>query len=210
MGVFVVKPNAGHKVYNNVIYNSVSPTSSAIKSQNYDLQWPTGTYPPSEIYNNTFYNLVSHEASGVDPIKLIIRNNIGINLPENLTQGQLSSTHFVNAVGGNLRLTPTSAAIDRATKQPYSSVDIEGRSSTGTARDFARMNLDYHHLDYHHLLNYKLTCRNKWHFVQSQLCSNDWKILRLYAVLPHESGPTVHGDFRSLLLAVHFHVIHSF
>lgn len=136
MASLVVKPNAGHKIYNNVVYNSVEPTKSAIRMQDWGTQWPKGAHPPSEIYNNTFYNMTNYGGQGIDPSGLMIRNNLGINLPDNLTQAQISSTNFVDAARGNFRLTPKSLAIDRALQSPYSSSDFDGRSIVGSKRDF--------------------------------------------------------------------------
>jgi hypothetical protein len=136
MASLVVKPNAGHKIYNNVVYNGVEPTKSAIRMQDWGTQRPKWAYPPSEIYNNTFYNMTNHGGQGIDPSGLVIRNNLGINLPDNLTQVQISSANFVDAARGNFRLTPKSLAIDRALQSPYSSADFDGKSIVGSKRDF--------------------------------------------------------------------------
>ncbi len=133
MAVFVIEPEAGHKVYNNVIYDGVGPGSNAIRMKNWSKSWPTGQYPPSQVYNNTFYNLVNHTVGTLDPSILIIRNNVGIdNLAGNLSNVVCFGQIFVDCGSGDFRLVAGSSPIDKAVSGPYSTVDFNGRAAVGT------------------------------------------------------------------------------
>jgi hypothetical protein len=136
MAVFVVEPEANIKVYNNIIYNGVSPGTYAVRMKNWSKSFPSGKYPPSQVYNNTFYNLVNHSVGSLDSSLLIVRNNIGIDLSGNLPKSQTTSSLFVNCAAGDFRLVAGCAAIDKASSSPFASVDIDGRGLTGSWRDY--------------------------------------------------------------------------
>lgn len=131
MAVFVVEPEAGHKIYNNVIYNGVGPGSNAIRMKNWSKSWPTGQYPPSQVYSNTFYKLVNHTVGTLDSSILVVKNNVGINLAGNLSHVVCTGQIFVDCDSGDFRLVAGSTPIDKATSAPYSTVDFEGRAAVG-------------------------------------------------------------------------------
>jgi len=135
MGAFLVEPEANHRVFNNVVYNGVAPAAAAIRMKDWSKTWAAGQHPPSQVYNNTFYNLVSHDVLKLNPSILIIKNNLGINLGENLPASETSSSLFVNCATGDFRLVAGSAAIDQAHSAPYSSSDFNGRAANGSCRD---------------------------------------------------------------------------
>jgi hypothetical protein len=132
---FVIEPEAGHKIFNNIVYNGVS-SSSAIRMKNWAKSWPSKAYPPSQVYNNTFFNLKSHNVNSVDNSILVIRNNIGINHSGNLYASQIQASHFEDAARGNFRLRSNSPAIDYGALAPYAKVDFDGKGVFGTCRDF--------------------------------------------------------------------------
>ncbi|RPJ62286.1 MAG: hypothetical protein EHM23_03800 [Acidobacteria bacterium] len=135
MAAFVVEPEANTKVFNNVVYNGVAPGTFAIRMKNWSKTFPAGQYPPSEVYNNTFFNLVNHDVGTQDPSLLIVKNNLGINLAENLSASQTNPSLFFSAATGDFRLVAGGAAIDQAHSAPFSSTDFAGRNTTGTCRD---------------------------------------------------------------------------
>jgi hypothetical protein len=136
MAVFVVEPEANIKVYNNIVYNGISPGTYAVRMKDWSKSFPTGKYPPSQVYNNTFYKLVNHSVGSLNSSILIVRNNLGIDLSGNLSASQTTSSLFMNSAAGDFRLVSGCAAIDRASSSPFTSTDFDGRGTTGSYRDF--------------------------------------------------------------------------
>jgi hypothetical protein len=136
MAAFVVEPEANTQVYNNVIYNGVAPATYAIRMKDWSKTYPSGQFPPSAVYNNTFYNLAAYSVGTLNASILIVRNNIGIDLAGNLSSSQTTASLFLNAAAGDFRLVAGTAAIDGANAAPYSSTDFDGRTPTGSCRDF--------------------------------------------------------------------------
>jgi len=135
MGVFVLEPEANHRVYNNIIYNGVAPASSAIRMKDWSKTWSKGQHPPTLVYNNTFYNLPNHDVAKVNSSILVIKNNLGINCDGNLPKSKTVASLFKNCSAGDFRLVAGSAAIDQARSAPYSPVDFDGRPTSGSCRD---------------------------------------------------------------------------
>ncbi len=136
MAAFVVEPEANTQVYNNVVYDGVAPATYAIRMKDWSKTYPSGQYPPSAVFNNTFYHLVSSSVGTLNPSLLIVKNNIGIDLAGNLSSSQTTASLFVNAAAGDFRLVAGCAAVDKAVSAPYSSTDFDGRTATGSYRDF--------------------------------------------------------------------------
>jgi len=136
MAAFVVEPEANTQIFNNVIYNGGGPGTFAIRMKDWSKTFASGQFPPSQVFNNTFFNLVNHTVGMLNPSLLIVKNNLGINLTGNLSASQTTSSLFVSAGTGDFRLMAGCAAIDQAGSAPYSTTDFDGRSTTGSYRDF--------------------------------------------------------------------------
>ncbi len=132
MAAFVIEPEAGHKVYNNIIYDGVAPGSNAIRMKNWSKSWPSGQYPSSQVYSNTFYNLVDHTVGTLDPSIMVVKNNVGINLEGNLENVVCTGQIFTDCDNGDFRLVAGSNPIDKANSAPYSTVDFDGKVAVGT------------------------------------------------------------------------------
>jgi hypothetical protein len=139
MAVFVVEPQAGHRVFNNVVYNGVGRGEFAIRMKDWSTTWAAGEYPPSEVFNNTFYNLVSHDVGTLDPSLLVIKNNIGINLEGNISQQLAGASMFQNAAEGDFHPVAGSSAIDGASADPYALTDYDAAAITGAFRDMGAL-----------------------------------------------------------------------
>ncbi|HXK58882.1 MAG TPA: hypothetical protein PLP42_03215 [Acidobacteriota bacterium] len=142
MAVFVVEPEAGHKIYNNLVYNGRGRGDYAVRMKNWSKTWARGQFPPSQVFNNTFYGLPSHAVGSLDTSILTVKNNIGLDLEGNLMSGEISPGLFVNAANADFRPAAGSAAIDRCHTQPYSLMDYEERAIIGTCRDFGAFEFD--------------------------------------------------------------------
>jgi len=136
IAVFVVEPEAGHKIYNNLIFAGTGRGDHAVRMKEWSKTWPSGQYPPSEVFNNTFFQLPSHAVGTLDPSILIVKNNIGLDLEGNLPSSETVSELFRDPLAGDFRLAEGSPAIDRAEATPYSVTDFRAQEITGTCRDF--------------------------------------------------------------------------
>ncbi len=104
IAAFVVEPEAGHRIFNNVVYDGVGKGEFAIRMKDWSKTWSPGEHPPSEIYNNTFYNLVNHAVGTLDPALLVVKNNIGIDLEGNISQAAAVASMFSNPAVGDFHL----------------------------------------------------------------------------------------------------------
>jgi len=136
IAAFVVEPEAGHKVYNNVVFGGVGRGDHAVRMKDWSKTWAPGQYPPSEVYNNTFFSLPSHAVGMLDPSILVVRNNIGLDLEGNLPAGETIAELFRDTATSDFRLAAGSQAIDRALSEPYSLTDIDAHAISGNFRDF--------------------------------------------------------------------------
>jgi len=142
MAVFVVEPQAGHRVFNNIVYNGVGKAEFAIRMKDWSPTWTAGEHPPSEVFNNTFYNLVSHEVGTLDPALLIIKNNIGINLEGNISSQMAVASMFQNAPEGDFHPVAACSAVDSASADPYAPTDYDAGAIIGEFRDMGA--LEFH------------------------------------------------------------------
>ena len=136
MAVFVVEPEAGHKVYNNLVFDGHGRGDFAVRMKDWSKTWAPGQYPPSEVFNNTFYGLPSYGVGTLDPSILIVKNNIGLDLDGNLPSYQMVPALFRDVGNWDFRLAPGSAAIDKADSAPFSLTDLCTQAITGACRDF--------------------------------------------------------------------------
>ncbi len=142
MAVFVVEPEAGHKVYNNLVFDGRGRGDFAVRMKDWSKTWAPGEHPPSQVFNNTFYNLRSYAVGTLNPSILVVKNNIGLDLDGNLVSNQTVAALFQDPTNGDFRLVAGSPAIDRADSDPYSVTDLRAQAITGACRDFGAFELE--------------------------------------------------------------------
>lgn len=142
LAVFVVEPEAGHKIYNNLVVNGAGRGDYAVRMKDWSKTWKPGEHPPSEVFNNTFYRLPSHVVGTLNPSNLIVKNNIGIDLEGNLPSSQTLGGLFRDPDSGDFRLAAGSAAIDQASTAPFSLTDLRAQAITGACRDWGAFEFD--------------------------------------------------------------------
>jgi len=136
IAVFVVEPDAGHKIYNNLVFDGRGRGDNAVRMKDWSKTWAPGEHPASEVFNNTFYNLPNYSVGTLNPTGLVVRNNIGLDLDGNLPSSQTVADLFRSAADGDFSLVAGSPAIDKADLEPFSATDVQAQAISGACRDF--------------------------------------------------------------------------